>query len=295
MLHVAGHCRLKSGLHVRGQIREKSSARFFTDFEGSKSASKYSYIEIRYKTTIIITLYFEFITNEEELGQELVLGGSNEMDAFVRRCANLVLLIFISNDGMVLSPDRQYDAIFPDLAPKRIRNDAEVLQLPLHGDELVDEPGGWVERLLGLLVHRIGDDVDVTHVEGHLLGPDRLAEEPADDVEENMLLKIFDAIDLEVLLMVHYDGQDSGEYVFSPLFSRGEVDAQQFDDAIGILGDGKGLILVRGSLVVQDDVGAIGDDPGLGVLEFVDEDEADHNDELISSQILRQASRRTRH
>ena len=254
---------------------------FFTDFEGSKSASKYSYTEIRYKTTLIITLYFEFITNEEELGQELVLGGSNEMDALVRRCANLVLLIFISYDGMVLSPDRQYDAIFPDLAPKRIRNDAEVLQLPLHGDELVDEPGGWVEHLLGLLVHRIGDGVDVACVEGHLLGPDRLAEEPADDVEENVLLKIVDAIDLEVHLMVHYDGQDSGEYVFCPLFSRGEVDAQQFDDAIGILGDGDDLILVRGSLVVQDDVGAIGDDPGLGVLDSVDEDEADHDDELI--------------
>ena len=29
---------------------------FFTDFEGSKSASKYSYTEIRYKTTLIITL-----------------------------------------------------------------------------------------------------------------------------------------------------------------------------------------------------------------------------------------------
>ena len=198
------------------------------------------------------------------------------MDALVQRCANLGLFIFIiSNDGMVLSPDRQYDAIVPDLAPKRIRNDAEALQLPLYRDELVDEPGGWVEHLLGLLVHRVGDDVDVARVEGHLLGPDRLDEQAADDVEENVLLKIFDAIDLEILLMVHNDGKDSGEYVFNPLLSRGEVDAQQFDDAIGILGDGKGLILVRGSLVVQDDVGSIGDDPGLGVVGSVDEDVAD--------------------
>ena len=92
--------------HIRGQIREKSSARFFTDFEGSKSASKYSYIEIRYKTTIIITLYFEFITNEEELGQELVLGGSNEMDAFVRAKVRQPRLAHLHLDHIFLNCQR---------------------------------------------------------------------------------------------------------------------------------------------------------------------------------------------
>lgn len=59
------------------------------------------------------------------------------MDAFVRRFG--FHLVFISNDGMILASDRQYDALVPDLAPQRIRDELELLQLPLHAVELVDE------------------------------------------------------------------------------------------------------------------------------------------------------------
>ena len=52
-----------------------------------------------------------------------------------------------------------------------------------------------------------------------------------------------------------------------PFVSRAEVEAEHFDDdAIGMLGDGKDLMLARGSLVVQDDICTGGDHPGLGEL-----------------------------
>ena len=135
-----------------------------------------------------------------------------------------------------------------------------------------------MEHLRGLVVHRFSYCHDIIHVEGHVLGPDRPADESADDIEEHVLLKILGPVNLESFLLVNDDGQDSGEYVFNPFVSRAEVEAEHFDDAIGILWDGKDLILARGSLVVQDDICTGGDHPGLGELGFVDEDEAEHDD-----------------
>ena len=139
-----------------------------------------------------------------------------------------------------------------------------------------------MERLRGLVAHRFSCCHDVIHVEGHVLGPDRPADESADDIEEHVLLKILGPVNLESFLLVNDDGQDSGgEHVFNPFVSRAEVEAEHFDDAIGMLGDGKDLMLARGSLVVQDDICTGGDHPGLGELGFVDEDEAEHHDDLI--------------
>ena len=77
---------------------------------------------------------------------------------------------------------------------------------------------------------------DIIHVEGHVLGPCRPADESTDDIEEHVLLKILGPVNLESFLLVNDDGQDSGEHVFNPFVSRAEVEAEHFDDAIGMLG-----------------------------------------------------------
>ena len=197
------------------------------------------------------------------------------MNAFVRDGS---IVFIILNDGMILASDRQHDALVPDLAPQRIRDELELLQLPLHALELVGEGDRRVEPLRGLFVHGLGNFHDITHVEGHVLGPDRPADESADDIEEHVLLEILGPINLESFLLVDDDGQDSGEYVLNPFVSWAEVEAEHLDDAIGILGDGEDFILARCSLVVQDDISTVGDHPGLGELGFVDEDEAEHDD-----------------
>ena len=57
---LLGHPRT-SYLHLRGQIREKSSARFLTAFEGMmKSASKNSHAEI-FKKMAIFTLILIYL------------------------------------------------------------------------------------------------------------------------------------------------------------------------------------------------------------------------------------------
>ena len=93
-----------------------------------------------------------------------------------------------------------------------------------------------MEHLRGLVVHRFSCCHDIIHVEGHVLGPYRPADESTDDIEEHVLLKILGPVNLESFLLVNDDGQDSGEYVFNPFVSRAEVEAEHFDDAIGILG-----------------------------------------------------------
>ena len=93
-----------------------------------------------------------------------------------------------------------------------------------------------MEHLRGLVVHRFSYCHDIIHVEGHVLGPYRPADESTDDIEEHVLLKILGPVNLESFLLVNDDGQDSGEHVFNPFVSRAEVEAEHFDDAIGILG-----------------------------------------------------------
>ena len=154
------------------------------------------------------------------------------MNAFVRDGS---IVFIILNDGMILASDRQHDALVPDLAPQRIRDELELLQLPLHALELVGEGDRRVEPLRGLFVHGLGNFHDITHVEGHVLGPDRPADESADDIEEHVLLEILGPINLESFLLVDDDGQDSGEYVLNPFVSWAEVEAEHLDDAIGII------------------------------------------------------------
>ena len=49
---------------------------------------------------------------------------------------HLIIIIF-HDGGMILALDRQYDALVPDLAPKRVRDVVELHQLALDGDEFV--------------------------------------------------------------------------------------------------------------------------------------------------------------
>ena len=72
-----------------------------------------------------------------------------------------------------------------------------------------------MEHLRGLVVHRFSYCHDIIHVEGHVLGPYRPADESTDDIEEHVLLKILGPVNLESFLLVNDDGQDSGEYVFN--------------------------------------------------------------------------------
>ena len=192
-------------------------------------------------------------------------------------CVGL-LLIGIIFDGMVLALDWKDDGVVLDLPPKRGRDVVELHKLPLNGDEFICERRVGSEHRLGLIEDVLADVNNITHGEWgtgiDLLGPDRSTKESANHVDEDVLIEILRSVDLELAFSVNRDGQHGGKYVFNPFFPLEEVLAQAIDDVVSILGDGNELILAGGSLIVQDGIGATGDEPGLGVLNLVHEEAA---------------------
>ena len=164
-------------------------------------------------------------------------------------------IIIVFNDGMILALDRQYDALVPDLAPKRVRDVVQLHQLPLDGDELVVKrrnAGGEHDRRL--VVTLLADVHHIMHGEGDggvdAVGPDGTAKDPRDDIAEDMLLEVFRSVDLELALTINGNSQHNGKYLLDPFMPVEEVLAEAIDDVLGVLGDGDDLVLARSSFVV---------------------------------------------
>lgn len=188
-------------------------------------------------------------------------------------------IIIIFNDGVILALDRQYDALVPDLAPKRVRDVVELHQLPLDGDELVVKrrrAGSEPDRRL--VVTLLADVHHITPGEGDggvdATGPDGAAKDTRHDIAEDMLLEVVWTVDLELALMINGNSQHNSKYLLNPFMPVEEVLAEAIDDVLGVLGDDDDLVLARGSFIVEDNISAGRDYPGHEVIDTVEENEA---------------------